>query len=338
MIVMFVGGMSIGVLKKRQRANPSDLEELEDIEENEFNMNYREIPFSELMMKKEVGKGSSARVFRGSWRHVPVAIKCMPLDLADESSLREWRKELEIITKLGNHPNILPFLGACTTQPSALYLVTKYCDLGSVHATIFDKKQLLTQEQLQIVLVESCNALDYLHANNIVHRDIAARNFLLCSPFHEYLADFGMARLLAVQSANNAQKTRTDVGPLCWMAPESIYNLEYSKNSDVYMYGMFLYEVVCRRIPFHTIQNLLDVGDSIQAGIRPELTENCPTLLHPVFKSCWVTNADERPTFAQILAIFEHHFCSTEEVSADHPSEFHPLVSTTNNNTSSPTL
>src|SRR3989338_67482 len=131
--MMVVGGFAVGMLKSKRRRNAFDEDELQETEENEFSMNYREIPFTELMMKKEIGKGSSGRVFKGIWRHAPVAIKCMSLDLNEESTLLEWRKELEIMTKLGNHPNILPFLGACTTRPGALYFVTKFCDLGSLH-------------------------------------------------------------------------------------------------------------------------------------------------------------------------------------------------------------
>ena len=77
-----------------------------------------------------------------------------------------------------------------------------------------------------------------------------------------------MSRLLTTE--NQTQRTKNNIGPIRWMAPESIFKSEYSNKSDVFMYGMFLYEVIFRKSPFYAIENLLDVGDAVAQGIRPE--------------------------------------------------------------------
>src|SRR3989338_3998922 len=293
---------SIGLIVGRKNKH-RDLNVLldEQIDVNEFSFKYREIPFDELMMKSELGKGASGRVYKGIWRNVPVAIKSISLTFQQESALAEWRKELEIMTRLGNHPAILPFIGACTTQRSVLLIITKLCDLGSLYSYLIEKKKALIVDQLFSILLQSSSAVAYLHAENVVHRDIAARNFLLCSPFQLYLADFGMSRFLSAD--NSTQKTKNHLGPVRWMAPESIFSAEYSKSSDVYMYGMFLYEVFHRTVPFSELENVLDVADIIQDGKRPILAADCPHL--SLFHQCWATNPAERPTMIHILEQFK---------------------------------
>ena len=133
-MILLSGSIGIVMGKKRQAKLQQHDEDWKFVEgeRNVFSLAYREIPFEELLLKKELGRGSSGVVYRGIWRHATVAIKTIPVAFHEAAALEEWRSELEIITKLGNHPNILPFLGACTTQPSTLYLVTKFCDLGSL--------------------------------------------------------------------------------------------------------------------------------------------------------------------------------------------------------------
>ena len=149
--------------------------------------------------------------------------------------------------------------------------------------------------------MQSASALEYLHSANVVHRDIAARNFLLSSPFKVYLSDFGMSRLIT--STDATQKTANNVGPIRWMAPESIFRMEYSKKSDVYMFANFVYEVLYRRVPFADVPNLLDVGDAVQAGQRPSLSRDCPPALLPLFESCWATDPAERMDMGKVLEV-----------------------------------
>ena len=87
--------------------------------------------------------------------------------------------ELAILAKLGNHPNILPFIVACLTQSDHAYLVFRFCEHGSLYEYLLVQKRLITPSQLQQTLHESAAALEYLHSEDVVHRDIAARNYLL---------------------------------------------------------------------------------------------------------------------------------------------------------------
>src|SRR3989338_8907969 len=150
-ILVTILSASLGIIAtSRKKHHDNSISTLMDqpIEANQFSFQYREIPYEELMMKSELGKGASGNVYKGLWRNVPVAIKSISLSFQQESALLEWRKELEIMTHLGNHPNILPFIGACTTQPSTLYIITKLCDLGSLYSYLIEKKKNISTDQL----------------------------------------------------------------------------------------------------------------------------------------------------------------------------------------------
>ena len=129
-LLLVGGGVGVAIGGKRKKHDPLIEEVLilgEDLEYTEWK--FREIPLSELKLSKMLGQGAYGKVYAGKWRNLAVAEKVCP---SEPELLEEWRKELGIMTRLGNHPNVLPLFGACTQSPDAFYLVTKFCDLGSV--------------------------------------------------------------------------------------------------------------------------------------------------------------------------------------------------------------
>src|SRR3989338_5145797 len=220
-------------------------------------------------------------------RNVVVAIKKVPI--SSSNSIQSIRSELQIMASLGNHPNIIPLIGACTTQFEFIYVVMKYCEKGSLYEYLILKMTKISDEELSTILYSSASALDFLHSKNIVHRDIAARNYLLASPFIIYLADFGLSRLL--MSDDGTQQTQTSLGPIRWMAPESIFHKTYSTKSDCYMYAMFLYEVLFRKVPFYETENVLDVSELVAAGERPPIMDEN---LQPVYMNIFTSRSEER--------------------------------------------
>ena len=297
------------VVKPKRRAGAVVLEEYLQLPENavvpNFGANYRELALGDLKMAKVLGRGSSGQVYSGSWRSVRVAIKTIAMSFATDDALAEVRHEMEVMTQLGNHPSIIPFIGAVTTQPDVIYIVTKLCEYGSLYAYMVADRKHVSPAQMSLIYEASASGLAFLHAENIVHRDVAARNYLLAAPFHVYLSDFGMSRLLV--STDAEQSTKASIGPVRWMAPESCFQAKYSKASDCYMYGSFLYEIVFQRVPFAHVTNLLDVADYIERNERPPMHENvehATPLIRDIIKHCWKKTPSRRYTMEKIIELF----------------------------------
>src|SRR3989338_10433008 len=156
-------------------------------EMNDFGHQYREIPLKDIKLLETLGSGATGTVYRGRWRSLMVAIKVVPLIFHQEEHIQEIRREMEITCRLGNHPNILPLLGAVTIEPSYIYVITKLCEKGSIYHFLLIQKSTITKEQFYSILVESAIGLAYLHSENVIHRDVAARNYLIANPFNIYL-------------------------------------------------------------------------------------------------------------------------------------------------------
>ena len=296
---------ALSLVRKHSTIPAFDPEEV-----NVFDFHYREIPFAELSMTILLGTGASGSVYKGRWRNALVAIK--QITISASNSIQSIRSELQIMTSLGNHPNIIPLIGACTTQQDSIYTVLKFCEKGSLYEYLIEKMTKITNDQLSTILQSSAFALEFLHSKNIVHRDIAARNFLLASPFNDYLADFGLSRL--VVSDDGTQQTQTSYGPLRWMAPESIFNKEYSTKSDCYMYAMFLYEVLFRKVPFFETPNILDVTELVAAGERPKILDgDLQPIYLDIFRSCWCSDPADRLTMCEIRIRWINFFQTSSE-------------------------
>jgi insulin receptor len=147
----------------------------------------------------------------------------------------------------------------------------------------------------------------HLHKHNIVHRDLAARNILLThannlSEAHLKITDFGMSRVL---HQGNEGITKNALGPIRWMAPESIGQQIYSKKSDVWMFGVLIYEIVARNEP-HTDIDPNDVALFIRDHyLTPKIPNDCPHKLRQLMQMCWNKQPEQRPSFEEINIILE---------------------------------
>ena len=305
-ICSFIAGL---VLVRKKSKIPADLYDYDKDALNEYEFQYREIPFSELSLLVVLGSGASGSVYKGRWRNALVAVKHVPLDSSE--ALKSIRSELQVMSSLGNHPNIIPFIGACTSMQDSLYIVLKFCEQGSLYDYLLVKKSKLSSSQRSVILLQSASALEFLHSKNVIHRDIATRNYLLANPFIVYLADFGLSRLVEIGKEGEAQKTVNNLGPIRWMAPESIFHSEYSTKSDSYMYAMFVYEVLFRVVPFSDESNLLDVTEMVSSGIRPTIPSTMvveDSFFLDFFHKCWSSDPFERFSMSEIVELWNGKF------------------------------
>jgi phosphate/sulfate permease len=267
----------------------------------------RLISHNDITLNKEIGVGSYGKgtiiisslhnidcvvstplflVYVGKYRTTKVAVKVANCNIPQEEFLQEARFQLDIPP----HPNIVQLLGVSVDGPQPL-VVLEYCNEGSLDR-LFDSDEPLSHS-LQFKLAAAiARGLHHLHENNIVHRDLAARNVLMHNA-EPKISDIGMSRKL--KEASQVGKTASNIGPIRWMAPESLCDQSYSTKSDVWTFGVVLYEITARQEP-HITESLLTVGTKIRdEGFTPLIPEDCPPLLQEIMQMCWRKNPTDRP-------------------------------------------
>ncbi len=251
------------------------------------------IPYAELTMIKQIGMGSYGEVYLGVWKQSHVAIKFCKRSL----DIDEFLREAEVMLAIRPHPNIVQVLGVSTDGPQ-IALVLEFCQGGSLDTLLFDKEDEISPAQRIKLAAGIAAGIYHLHQSNIVHRDLASRNVLLTGDNQPKIADFGMSRLL--QTDKDTGATKSDTGPIRWMAPESLRDKSYSTKSDVWSYGIILYELVSRQEP-HVSEDPLQVGAKIRdQGYTPTIPADCPHVLKEIMESCWRFEQADRPDFAEI--------------------------------------
>jgi hypothetical protein len=260
-----------------------------------------QIPLNELEIGIEIGQGTYGRVRVGRWRQYRVALKFCQ----NKGKMEEFMREANLMISLPPHPNVVRMYGISIdgTQP---IIVMEYCAGGSLDKWLYDRDTTISNEQKLRWVHEIAMGMNHLHKYNIVHRDVAARNILPSHPnlndAHLKISDFGMSRVL---QQGIEGKTLNRMGPIRWIAPESIEKQVYSKKSDVWMFGVLIYEIVVQCEP-HVDIDPNQVATLIRdKGLTPMIPNDCPQKLQQLMEMCWKKQPDQRPNFETICAMFK---------------------------------
>lgn len=276
----------------------SDYAEIQDGGEYDW-----ELPRSQLELTEIIGEGQFGDVHRGTYttkegHEIDVAIKTCKLVDADEEmdALCQTEKFLEeaYIMKQFDHPHIVKLVGICTDIP--VMIVMELAKHGEMRAYLQNNKHRLDLTTLVVYAYQLSTALSYLESKKFVHRDIAARNVLVSSQDCVKLGDFGLSRWVEDQSYYKASKGKL---PIKWMAPESINFRRFTTASDVWMFGVCMWEIMMLGVkPFQGVKNN-DVIGRIENGERLPLPPGCPPRLYQLMVSCWAYEPSKRLTFQE---------------------------------------
>lgn len=268
-----------------------------------------EVDHTELRLEELLGTGSTAEVYRAGWHGTDVAVK----KLRSQGQLStEFKREISVLLRL-RHPNLVLFMGACTKAPQAL-IISEFCAGGTIFALLHQRKdlQLPWFQRLHIAL-DVAKGMNFLHRRQVVHRDLKSLNLLLTSPLRSNedvpavkVSDFGLSRAFP-NAATSAQQVcmTSGAGTYHWMAPEVLSGQSYDEKVDVYSYGICLYELITRRIPYDTSGlEPVSIAVAVSRGKRPDPTmvpQDCPADLRFTMKCCWAHRPSGRPGFDTIL-------------------------------------
>ncbi|XP_070253140.1 tyrosine-protein kinase TXK isoform X1 [Myotis yumanensis] len=255
-----------------------------------------EIDPSELAFVKEIGSGQFGVVHLGEWRaHLQVAIKAI-----NEGSMSEedFIEEAKVMTKL-SHSRLVQLYGVCIQQ-KPLYIVTEFMENGCLLDYLRERKGKLRKEMLLSMCQDICEGMEYLERNCFIHRDLAARNCLVSSTSIVKISDFGMTRYVLDDEYISSSGAKF---PVKWSPPEVFHFNKYSSKSDVWSFGVLMWEVFTEgRMPFENKSNL-QVVEAISKGFRLYRPRLAPMSIYEVMYHCWHEKPKGRPTFAELLQV-----------------------------------
>ncbi|XP_026576238.1 fibroblast growth factor receptor 3 isoform X4 [Pseudonaja textilis] len=280
-----------------------------------------ELARSRLTLGKPLGEGCFGQVVMAEAmgvdkekpnKPVTVAVKMLKDDATDKD-LSDLVSEMEMMKMIGKHKNIINLLGACT-QDGPLYVLVEYASKGNLREYLrarrlpgmdysFDTCKL-PEEQLTLKDLVSCayqvaRGMEYLASQKCIHRDLAARNVLVTEDNVMKIADFGLAR--DVHNIDYYKKTTNGRLPVKWMAPEALFDRVYTHQSDVWSFGVLLWEIFTlggSPYPGIPVEELFKL---LKEGHRMDKPANCTPDLYMIIRECWHAVPSQRPTFKQLV-------------------------------------
>ncbi|CAJ1074792.1 mitogen-activated protein kinase kinase kinase 9 [Xyrichtys novacula] len=282
-------------------------EEIRDTPEQQYSvppLHLLEIDFSELTLEEIIGVGGFGKVYRAVWRGSEVAVKAARRDPDEdpEQTLESVRQEAKLFAML-NHPNIMALLGVCLQEPN-LCLVMEYARGGPLNRALAGKR--IPPCTLVDWAVQIARGMLYLHSQAIVpiiHRDLKSSNILILERVEMEdlnnktlkITDFGLAREWHRTTKMSA------AGTYAWMAPEVIRSSTFSKGSDIWSYGVLLWELLTGEVPFRGIDGLAVAYGVAMNKLALPIPSTCPEPFARLMEECWSSDPHSRPQFTAIL-------------------------------------
>ncbi|XP_056247042.1 ephrin type-A receptor 4b isoform X2 [Seriola aureovittata] len=266
----------------------------------------KEIDASNIRIERVIGAGEFGEVCSGRLRvqgkrEIYVAIKSLKAGYSDKQR-RDFLSEASIMGQF-DHPNIIRLEGV-VTRCKPVMIITEFMENGSLDTFLKKHDGQFTVIQLVGMLRGIASGMKYLSDMSYVHRDLAARNILVNSNLVCKVSDFGLSRVLE-DDPEAAYTTRGGKIPIRWTAPEAIAYRKFTSASDVWSYGIVMWEVISYgERPYWEMSNQ-DVIKAIDEGYRLPAPMDCPVVLHQLMLDCWEKGRSDRPKFGQIVTILD---------------------------------
>uniref|UniRef100_H3AY04 receptor protein-tyrosine kinase n=1 Tax=Latimeria chalumnae TaxID=7897 RepID=H3AY04_LATCH len=251
--------------------------------------------------KGEFGEVCSGRLKLHGKREFPVAIKTLKAGYT-EKQRRDFLGEASIMGQF-DHPNIIHLEGV-VTKSKPVMIVTEYMENGSLDTFLKKNDGQFTMIQLVGMLRGIASGMRHLSDMGYVHRDLAARNILVNSNLVCKVSDFGLSRVLE-DDPEAAYTTRGGKIPIRWTAPEAIAFRKFTSASDVWSYGIVMWEVMSYgERPYWEMTNQ-DVIKAVEEGYRLPSPMDCPAALYQLMLDCWQKDRNSRPKFEEIVSMLD---------------------------------
>ncbi|KAH9738415.1 serine/threonine-protein kinase CTR1 [Citrus sinensis] len=266
-----------------------------------FDVDDLDIPWNDLVLKEKIGAGSFGTVHRADWHGSDVAVKILMEQEFHAERFKEFLREVAIMKRL-RHPNIVLFMGA-VTQPPNLSIVTEYLSRGSLYRLLHKPgvREMLDERRRLNMAYDVAKGMNYLHRRNppIVHRDLKSPNLLVDKKYTVKVCDFGLSRL----KANTFLSSKSAAGTPEWMAPEVLRDEPSNEKSDIYSFGVILWELATLQQPWGNLNPAQVVAAVGFKGKRLEIPRNVNPHVASIIEACWANEPWKRPSFSTIMEL-----------------------------------
>ncbi|KAG7482369.1 tyrosine-protein kinase Fes Fps [Solea senegalensis] len=253
----------------------------------------------DIILGQLIGRGNFGEVYSGRIRsdNTPVAVKSCKENLAPEHKSK-FLMEARIL-KQYDHPNIVKLVGVCT-QKQPIYIIMELVQGGDFLSLLRNEGHRLKPKMMVKMAGNVAAGMEYLESKKCIHRDLAARNCLVAEHNVVKISDFGMSR----QQDNGVYSTEGGLRqiPVKWTAPEALNYGRYTTESDVWSFGIFLWETFSMGMTPYTSMSNQQTRDEVEKGYRMPAPHTCPVEISRIMSSCWQYDARNRPTFKKLRA------------------------------------
>uniref|UniRef100_A0A182LY47 receptor protein-tyrosine kinase n=1 Tax=Anopheles culicifacies TaxID=139723 RepID=A0A182LY47_9DIPT len=279
-----------------------------------------EFPRHRLKVFNILGEGAFGQVWRCEATDIDghegvsvTAVKTLK-ENASEAERSDLLSELQVLKSLEPHVNVVRLLGCCT-EKDPIFVILEYVNMGKLqtflrnsrvekhYGNTHGKSKILTSGDLTSFMFQVARGMDFLTSRGIIHRDLAARNILITDDHTCKVADFGFARDI-VTSKVYERKSEGRL-PIRWMATESLYDNIFTVKSDIWSFGILMWEIVTLgSTPYPGIA-AADVMRKVRDGYRLEKPEHCRRELYNIMFYCWAQDPNERPGFPEVVEMLD---------------------------------
>ncbi|XP_022601609.1 tyrosine-protein kinase Fes/Fps-like isoform X1 [Seriola dumerili] len=253
----------------------------------------------DIILGQLIGRGNFGEVYSGRLRsdNTPVAVKSCKENLAPEHKSK-FLMEARIL-KQYDHPNIVKLIGVCT-QKQPIYIIMELVQGGDFLSFLRHEGHSLKPKVLVKMTENVAAGMEYLESKKCIHRDLAARNCLVADHSVVKISDFGMSRQQddGVYSAEGGLRQI----PVKWTAPEALNYGRYTTESDVWSFGVLLWETFSMGMTPYTSMTNQQTRDEVERGYRMPAPHSCPVEISRIMTSCWQYDAKNRPSFKKLRA------------------------------------
>ncbi|XP_020487555.2 megakaryocyte-associated tyrosine-protein kinase isoform X1 [Labrus bergylta] len=245
------------------------------------------LDISNLTLGQNIGEGEFGAVHEGEYMGQRVAVKTIKCDVTAQAFLQETT----VMTKL-QHKNLVRLLGVILHK--GLHIVTELMTKGNLVNFLRTRgRSVVNSVQLLRFALDVCEGMGYLESKKLVHRDLAARNVLVADDSVAKVSDFGLTKL-DLKEPDNVKL------PVKWTAPEALKKEKFSTKSDVWSYGVLLWEIFSYGRQPYPKMSLKEVKERVEGGYRMEAPEDCPPGVYSLMRICWKQEPRRRPTFHKL--------------------------------------